>query len=202
MNIPMPSAIKDLMRNRYLVLILFGFLASCGGRKLSGDKARDLIIHLPQEALQKEDIEVVNIRQVGGSEAVLETRLKTAFRLEKDGDEWVVRDVRVGNGQWEKVKNLQQALTAVRIEETRDMLDRIIGAIRKYRETNGSLPACKDYVALSDLLSPAFLTPLIRLDAWRQPLAAAARNNSITVWSAGPDGKHGTADDIRGAFPP
>jgi len=198
----MPSAIKDLMRNRYLCLIFFCILASCGGRKLSGDKARDLVIHLPQETLEKEDVEIVNIRQVGGSEAVLETRLKTAFRLEKDGDEWVIRDVRVGNGQWEKVSNLEQALTAVRIEETRDMLDRIVEAIRKYREANGSLPAFKDYVALSDLLSPGFLTPLIRLDAWRQPLAAEHRNSSIILWSAGPDGEHGTADDIRRTFPP
>ena len=191
------------MRILYLLTALCLFLTACGGRTLNKNHARDLIVRAPQEALQKEDVDVVNVQQVTGSEAIVETRLNTAFRLEKVRGEWVVREFRLGHGEWEKVSNLVQALGAVRIAETRSMLDRIAEAIRGYQEANGSLPSFKDYLSLSDLLSPKFLTPLIRLDSWRQPLEAERRgSSSILIWSAGPDGKHGTEDDIRRSFPP
>ena len=78
------------------------------------------------------------------------------------------------------------------------MLDQVAEAVRKYRESTGNLPAFKDYIALSDQLSPQYLTPLIRLDSWRQPLEAERPNaETILLRSAGPDGKFGTADDIR-----
>jgi hypothetical protein len=83
------------------------------------------------------------------------------------------------------------------------MLERIGEAIAKYQASNGSLPVFTDYVSLSDLLSPEFLTPLIRLDSWRRPLAAERRDSSsIVIQSAGPDGKFGTGDDIVRTFPP
>jgi hypothetical protein len=177
-------------------------LTACGGRTITANLARDSIADFSREALEKQDVDVVKVIQVSGSEAIVETRLTAAFRFEKVGGQWVVREVRLGHGQWEKVSNLLQALEAVRIEETRKSLDRIAEAILKFREINGSLPPFKDYVSLSDLLSPAYLTPLIRLDAWRQPLAAEHLDaNTILLLSAGPDGKFGTRDDIRRTVP-
>jgi len=161
------------------------------------DFARDLIIHIPAEALEKSDVEVVNITQVSGSEAIAQTTLKTAFRLERVQGTWVVREVRIGHGQWEKVTNLVKSLEKVKIEETGGMLDSIADAIRKYREANGSLPGFKDYIALTDLLSPRYLTPLIRLDSWRRPFwAELTKSNTVVVRSAGPDGRYYTNDDI------
>ena len=90
-----------------------------------------------------------------------------------------------------------QTLNEVKTEETKKLLDRIAQAIQKYQESTGHLPAFDNYVALSDALSPEFLTPLIRLDAWRHPLEA----QSILIWSPGPDGKSNTSDDIRKIFP-
>jgi hypothetical protein len=143
-------------------------------------------------------VEVVKVIQISGSDAVVETRLRTAFKLEKTKNGWVAREVRIGGAQWEKVSNLEQALEMVRIEETQQMLERIAGAIIKYREAKGSLPAFKDYVSLSDLLTPSYLSPLIRLDAWKRPLEAARQDsNSILLQSAGPDGTPGTPDDIQ-----
>jgi hypothetical protein len=191
------------MRILYFLPVFLILLAACGGRTLNRNNAQDLIFSMPQEALQKEDLDVAGIRHVGGSEAIVETRLKTAFRFEKVKGRWIVREIRFGHGQWEKVSDLSRALEAVKIEETRNMLDRIVEAIQKYRDANGSLPAFNDYVSLSDLLSPKFLTPLIRLDPWRQPLAAEHRSpDSIIIWSSGPDGKQSTSDDIRRTFPP
>jgi hypothetical protein len=184
-------------------LIAMLLLTGCGGRTINTSLARKLIIAAPSENLKKEDVEVVKVSQFGRTEAIAETRLKTAFRFEKVGDKWVIREVRLGHGQWEKVENLVQALEAVKIEETRQMLGRIAEAILKYRESTGSLPVFKDYISLSDLLTPKYMTPLIRLDAWRRPLGAERRDaNTILIWSAGPDGKNGTSDDICRTVPP
>jgi hypothetical protein len=173
------------------------FLSACGGRHLDNGAARAIIINIPQEELEKEDVDVVKVSQTSGSEAIVETRLKTAFRLEKVRGKWEVREVRLGHGQWEKVGNLERTLEIVRIEETKRMLDRIADSIRTYKQATGSLPEFKDYISLSDALSPKFMTPLIRLDAWRRPFGAERLDKSVFFWSTGPDGKTGTSDDIR-----
>ena len=161
------------------------------------DLAKDVIAGMPAEILEKKDVDVVKVTHVGQSEAIVETRLKTAFRLEKVQGQWIVRDVRIGHGQWETADNLMQTLERVRIDETRKMLDAVAGAVRKYRESTGEMPEFTDYVSLSDLLSPSYLTPLIRLDAWRRPLEAKHLDaNTIQLISAGSDGEFGTGDDI------
>jgi hypothetical protein len=160
-------------------------------------------VDLPREVLEKEDVEIIKMTHVGRTEAIAETRLKTAFRFEKVGDEWVIREVRIGHGQWAKIDSLTKALEGVKIEETRNMLGQIAEAVLKYRSASGSMPVFDDYISLSDLLSPTYLTPLIRLDAWRNPLAAERPEaDTVVVWSAGPDGKHGTGDDIRRTITP
>ena len=185
------------MRNACLLIAVL-FLTSCGGRAITANRARNVIVDMPQETFEKEDVEIVDVRQIGGTEAIAETRLKTAIRYKKVGDEWVIREVRIGHGQWEKVADLLQALEIVKVEETRKMLDRIGEAILKYQEANNGMPVFENYVSLSDLLSPQYLTPLIRLDAWRKPLGAKRLDaNTIQIWSPGPDGKDGTSDDIR-----
>jgi len=189
------------MRIRYILVSVL-LLTACGGRSMNKYLARDLIMEIPEVTLQKNDLEVVNITQVNGSEAIVETTLKAAFRLEKHRGVWVVREVRLGHGQWEKVDNFVRALDEVKSAQTREMLGRIAEAIGKYQESNGALPAFKDYVSLSDALSPNYLTPLIRLDAWRRPLQAERTGpDSVVIRSAGPDGKFGTMDDIIRTFP-
>jgi hypothetical protein len=183
------------MRSEYLLIAAL-ILTACGGRKISADIAADAITGIPGESFAKKDVEVVAVRQTSGS-AIVETKLHAAFRLEKVQNKWVVQEVRLGHGQWEKTSNFEQALKIIRIEETRKMLNRIAEAILKYRESKGILPVFKDYVSLSDILSPIYLDPLIRLDAWNRPLEAFPHDsNSILLLSAGPDGKSGTADDI------
>lgn len=155
-------------------------------------------MEMPGETFEKDDVEVVRITQVSGAQAIAETRLKTAFRLEKKAGKWEIREVRLGHGQWEKIENLVRMLESVKIEETNGLLDRIAEAVLKYRATHGRLPAFSDYIELSDALSPNYLTPLVRLDSWRRPLGAHRDSpNSIKLYSAGPDGLFATKDDIR-----
>jgi hypothetical protein len=184
------------MRSRsFLICILL--LTGCAPRSITSHVARNSIVAVAAGPLEKEDVEVWKMTRVGGSEAIAETRLNTAFRLEKVNGEWIVREVRIGHGQWEKVTNLEEALQSAKIEETQEMLNRIAAAALKYCEITGNLLVFKDFVDLSDQLSPKYLTPLIRLDAWRQPLTAECPNaDSILLRSAGPDGKLGTPDDL------
>jgi hypothetical protein len=185
------------MRLRYL-LVCIPLISGCGAsRSINPSIARDRVLEIAQSSLEKEDVEVLKVTRIGGSDAIAETRLKTAFRMEKVNDEWIVREVRIGHGQWEKISNLTVALEAVRIDETKQMLDQISEAIRKYQEDTGNLPVFKDYISLSDQLSPRYLTPLIRLDSWRHPLWAERTDSGIiVVRSAGSDQKLGTNDDI------
>jgi len=186
------------MRIYILLIVLLSFLTGCGGRKIDSGGARKAIASLPQTILENEDIDVVDITQTSGSTAVVETRVKTAFRLQKVDEKWVARDIRIGHGQWERIEDLSAALTQVKTEQTRLILDRIATAAREYHKATGSMPEFKDYVALSDILAPKYLDPLIRLDSWRNPLRATKPDsNSILVVSAGPDGRFTTGDDIR-----
>ncbi|NLT66266.1 MAG: hypothetical protein GXX84_06635 [Acidobacteria bacterium] len=190
------------MRPEYLLLVVLLFSAGCGGKSMRPGLAEDLIVRMPMEILEDDDIEVKKVTQVSGSQAIAETSLRAAFRLEKEGGKWVVREVRLGHGQWEKIENLSRALDLVKTEETKHMLERIAEAILKYRDAEGELPPYRDYVALSDLLSPSYLTPLIRLDAWRRPLGVEQLDPGVPVIvSAGPDGDFGTGDDIRRVVP-
>jgi hypothetical protein len=172
-------------------------MAGCAQRSITNNIARDRIVVVGADLLQKEDVEVLKITRVGGTEAIAETSLKTAFRLEKVNEEWLVREVRIGNGQWEKITNLSAALESIKIEETNEMIGQLAAAVLKYRQTTANLPAFKDYIDLSDQLCPKYMTPLIRLDSWRQPLIAERPSaDSILLRSLGPDGKLGTPDDL------
>ncbi|MBZ5499578.1 MAG: type II secretion system protein GspG [Acidobacteriia bacterium] len=183
----------------YAGLIGLSFLPNgCGGRAVNKKTARDVIVGSPADALTKADLEVLSVTQVGSSEAVVETQLHSAFRLQRSGSEWVVCEVRVGHGQWEKVNDIMRALQQVKIDETRQSLEKIAAATEAYRQKNGRLPEFKDYIGLSDALYPLYLSPLIREDAWKHPLAAfRLGSDAIRLISAGPDGKQGTPDDIE-----
>ena len=187
------------------VLLSTLLLIACGGRSLNKNAARNLIANSPITNFDKEDVYVESITQISPSEALVETRLKAALRLEKVRGEWIIREVRLGDRPWEKLDDVLTALKAVQTEETRKMLETIATAVGQYRLKNGSLPTFRDYVTLSDKLYPDYLAQLIRNDAWNRPLAAQLVGmNTIRLTSAGPDGKFDTPDDIEltRSFPP
>ena len=164
---------------------------------MNDNLARSLIVGINSDAIRKSDVEIINVRQISGSEAIAETRTLVAFRFENTGNVWRVREMRIGHGQWESVENIERALNQVKTEETKELLARIAEAILKYREVNQRFPAFKDFVDLSDQLAPGFLTPLIRLDAWQRPFEASMSGSDILLRSAGPDGIIGNQDDIE-----
>lgn len=180
------------------VLLLSLFLIACGGRAINKSDVRKVIAESPLAVFSKEDLYIESVSTTGKRDALVEARLKAAFRFEKVKGKWVIREVRLGNGSWEDLDDILAALQILKAQETRGLLDRVAAAIEQYHLKNGSLPPFKDYITLSDQLNPAYLTPLIRLDTWQRPLAAyKIGENAVRLVSAGPDGKFGSSDDIE-----
>lgn len=179
-------------------LILLTTAVSCGGRNLGHKTARDLITNIDEGAFDKEEIYIDSVSQTGARDAVAEATLRAAFKFEKTGGKWVIREVRLGNRPWEDIGDILDALAQVKTDRTRKILGRVADAIDGYRRKNGALPEFADYIALSDRLSPDFMAPPIREDAWHRPLAASRDNGTrVRLVSPGPDGKLGTPDDIE-----
>lgn len=183
-----------------VVLFVFAlsFLLACGGRSLSKKTARSLISELDQASFDKEEIYIESVNQTGARSAVVEATLKAGFRFEKVGDRWVIREVRLGQRPWEKIEDILAALNRIKTDETRKNLEQVAQALERYKAKNGSLPAFDDFVKLADQLTPDYLTPLIREDAWHHPLSAFRIGEAtVRIISAGPDGKLGSSDDIE-----
>ena len=180
-----------------LILMLWGVTTACGGRAVNRSSAQKLLVSLPAGILEKEDVEILSVSQTGGRDAIIETSVRTAFKIEKVKGEWVVREIRVGNSQWERLEDLEAALDRVKAERTRRTLDEIAAALDRYREKNGHLPEFRDYVSLSDQLHPGYLGSAVRLDAWLRPLGASRQDDrTVRLISAGADARFDTPDDI------
>jgi hypothetical protein len=173
------------------------FLASCGGRNISEGVVQNLIANLPDEAINKVDVTIDSVRQNGNS-AIVQVNVRTAFRLEKVKNDWIIREIRLGDDQWQSLDELREALKRLKIEATRNSLDQVVAALDKFVAKNGALPQFRDYISLTDALTPEYLTPLIRLDSWRHAFfVERIAADTLRLASAGPDGNFGTADDIH-----
>ena len=184
------------VRVRIALLLCLFLLMGCGGRTLTKKMARNQIAGF-EGTLDQKDIDIDSVNQSGAS-AIAEARVRAAFKLEKVNDAWVVREIRVGNRPWEKVEDILRALDQIKTQRTRELLGQVMAAVERYRVKVGHLPSFTDYISLSDLLSPNFLSPLIREDSWQRPLAAYKSGpDGIRLVSPGADGLPGTADDIE-----
>ena len=184
-----------------LVLVLpVLLLAGCGAasHKLSQDKVKEKIQELGLVELKGKQVEIENISQTAGSQAVAEVNLKLALKFSKaEGKDWQIDAVRLGDRNWVEIKAFLAALNEVRARETRENLQKLFDGLRKFREKTGKYPQSQNIVKLTDILFPAYMSEIIRYDGWNQELIFNSLNpDSFELLSVGADGVRGTADDI------
>ena len=177
-----------------LYLLLACSLASC--QKSLNEQVRDQIRTLDHAELDPEDIEILEVRG-SGDQAVVQVTIKTAIRMRKEGNKWVMREIRLGDRRWESVDRILEAIERSRQEQTAKEMDQVTAGIKKYRQEEGNVPLVKSFEKLVDTLNPEYLSSVIRIDAWWNPYRYRVMTVSeFELRSAGPDGKFGTDDDL------
>jgi len=189
------APMRILLAKICLLLAPSLLLTACGGRSINKKSAQAIIAG--QGLFKDKSLDIDSVSQTTSGEMIIQAKVPAAFRVQKVHGKWEILEVRVGDGQWEKLDDFVAALNKVKAGETQKMLEEVAAGIDRYREKNGRLPDFTDFVSLTDALSPDYIPALIRLDAWRNPFAAVkTAANSIQLISTGPDGKMGTSDDI------
>lgn len=181
---------------RILGLSLLVSLALLSCQKTLEDQVRHQIRTLDNAELDPEAVEVVRVRQ-SGKQAVAEVTIKTAVRMRKEGDKWVLQDVRLGDRRWESIDRILEAIEQSRSEQTAREMDQVKAGIEQYIQEKGEVPLVKSFDKLVDTLNPSFLPVVIRIDAWWNPYRYQVMSISkFELRSAGPDGEFDTGDDL------
>lgn len=178
-------------------------IAAFAAEKLNPSRARRAIartagIELPTDAIEVEQAGI----NVLGSSAVVEAKVKTAFRLvQTTGGDWEVAEIRVGKAGlgkdvWEDVALLRRALDGEKTERARSELTSLQTALESFRRERGHYPPVKTGRELVDHLSPRYLPRVIRLDPWQQPYDYIGTPDVYRLRSAGADRKSATTDDV------
>lgn len=167
----------------------------CAGRTKATKLAMNLLHGTSFESLSRY-IEFTSFSPTGNS-AIAEGTVTTAFRFEKENGRWALKEVRLGEWQWENVQDLKEALDNIKARHTRQDMQEILHAAAKYAAQKGTYPVASDFIDLIDKLTPDYLKRVIRLDGWHNEFRMRMENGKVMLISDGPDGMPDTPDDIR-----
>lgn len=196
-----------MFRRNFVILvaaIVAGILVISMQTQAAGDltpkEARKLIARMAGINLPSDAVRIKSASSLGNS-AVVVAQVETAFRFVNENGKWRVAEIRTGDRNWEDVDSLIRALNAEKTSRVRAELETIATALEAFKREQGSYVESKSEAALIDFLSPHYLTPVIRVDAWHRPYEYEGTRNSYVLRSVGPDGKPNTPDDITRTGP-
>jgi hypothetical protein len=186
---------------RALHLLLTGYLAlsACTSARLSHDEARKKIAAIGQSNLIPDAIEVRRIVSQTDTSAIAESTVTLAFQFKRanEGEAWHIEAVRLGDRDWISLDELLAAINEGRRRTTSQAMQQLADGVEKYRTSNGTLPAARDIVALTDTLYPRFTNVLVREDGWGHPIIYEVTGaTTFRLLSLGPDSRRGTSDDV------
>lgn len=181
-----------------LITSSFLFVACASGRQPSPNQVREEIQRLGLAHFSTEQIRVQSVSLMGENQAVASVQVQSAFQLSRGKNkDWQVQSVRIGDRNWVDLKAFQEALNLVLAKQTRENLQKLIEGLKKYKEARGTYPEVPDVVQLTDILVPAYMSEVIRYDAWNHQLIyRIIGSDSFQLLSPGADGSLGTSDDI------
>jgi len=177
-----------------LLLVVGGALLRVGAAadELDLKTARTLLQSILGSDFKKEQIQVKSMKSGG----LVEAQIETTFRFAREGKEWKIAEVRLGDRHWESIELVEEAIKREKARRTQVLLGDIASRIESYRGANGGYIEAENFDKLLDKLSPRFLNPIVRFDLWGEPLTYEGNQSVYKLASAGPDGKPGTGDDI------
>jgi hypothetical protein len=151
---------------KILALALLAGSASCG-RSLDR-QIRETVATFDRMNLPADAVEIEKVSEIGDS-VIAEVKVKSAVKMRRVGGEWVIEEIRLGDRQWERADHILRVVNEERGGVTWEQMRIVATAVDRYHNIQGELPPVDDFVSLIDVLSPEYLTSIIRIDAWSQP---------------------------------
>ena len=166
--------------------------------KPSVAQVRALLQTLGGAQWKPEQIEIKKITPgVGNGGVIVDAQLETTFRLEKPkrGD-WRVAEIRLGDGQWESLELLTEAVRREKARRTNLTLQQMADALNAYKNARGQYVIADTAAALLDQLVPQYFDSAQRRDLWGAEWQYRGTATEYRLSSPGPDRKPGTPDDL------
>lgn len=182
------------MTLKKIILVALLLLATSCGKSLK-DQVRDQVRELSNARLGKEQVSVSNLKKMENT-ATAELNIHTAVRMKQVDGEWKIEEIRLGDRTWENIHRITAAIEKIRKEDTLNDMKIIRDGIREMVKMNGPLDKEIDFISLIDQLSPRFIGPPIREDAWDNPFILVVTGEGYQIRSTGPDGRPGNNDDL------
>jgi hypothetical protein len=171
-----------------------GWILAGSADTISAGDARSLLQHIFGADFKKDQI---TIKKVGsGSDPIVEAQIETAFRFVRDGRDWKVAEMRLGDRQWESIDLINEAIKKEKTRHTQAMLQKVAESLASYHEAKGGYVAAEEFVKLLDELAPRYLGPIVHFDDWGTPLRYRGNASSYRLASSGPDRAPDTPDDV------
>ena len=178
--------------------LLAAWISGCSSARLSHDEARKRIAEIGNASLVPESIQIQRIVSQSDKNAIAETSVALAFEFQRDkaSDPWRIAAVRMGDRDWVGVDEIIAAVNESRRRKTLESFQKLAAGISVFEQRTGAAPKASDIVSLTDLLHPAYMADLVRLDAWGHPIRYEVLGTRFRLSSDGADGVRGTADDL------
>jgi hypothetical protein len=168
-------------------------LTSCATNR----QIKDAVRHFDQMELGENQVKVLSTQEMG-DHMIAEVEIRTAVRMKRSPGGWEIEEVRIGDRRWERADHIRSALNTEREQTTRRDLHLVSDALRRFAEQNeGRMPEAEDFGELMSILTPEYMIPVIRIDAWSNPYVYRRLSPSLAeARSLGADGQQDTADDL------
>jgi hypothetical protein len=154
-------------------------------------------VALPSDAIRIQAVSPLALPFSSKPSALIEALVAAEFRFQKGPKgSWRAVALRTGTRAWVDPEIVFTAVNMEGVNEARAELGTIAKALEDFRGQRGFYVESKSEAALIDLLSPRYLSRVIRLDPWRRPYRYEGTRDQFTLRSLGPDGKENTPDDI------
>jgi hypothetical protein len=170
--------------------------ASSQVRSLDVRNVRGLLERLGGASFSSRQVEIRKITPGLGGEAVVEARIETAYRLRQKENGWEVAEIRLGDRHWESLELIQEGVRREKIRRTRLQFRELSTALASHLTATGGYVEADSIEGLLDGLTVGHLRHLHWYDQWGTPFYYRGEKLAYQLRSAGPDGRHGTPDDL------